>query len=188
MAYIGGIMLVLLIALTVVSVIGRSLNGILHNDFFQEIVPQLSKWALDKGVGPVNGDFELIEAGVAFSIFAFLPLCQITNSHASVEILTSKLSLPVNRIIQCVIDTIFALVLILIAVQLYSGLLSKMRSGQTTFLLEFPLWWAYALSLVGAIIAAVVGVYVAIVRTIELFGGNSILEAPASSTRMSHVD
>ena len=141
MAYIGGIMLVLLVILTCVSVVGRSLNGILHGDFFQTVAPAFAAWAIDSGVGPVNGDYELIEAGVAFAIFAFLPLCQTSNAHAAVEIFTRSMSPRFNRILQLIIDTVFALVLLLIAVQLYSGMLSKMNSGQTTFLLEFPVWW-----------------------------------------------
>ena len=181
MAYLGGAMLVLLIAITCVSVIGRSLNGLLHGSYFQELAPELAQWALDVGIGPVNGDYELIEAGVAFAIFAFLPLCQLTNSHASVEIFTKSLSPFINRCLQFVIDWVFALVLILIAVQLYSGMLSKMRSGQTTLLLEFPLWWAYSISLIGAVIAAVVAVYVAGIRTVELVQGKSIMETEAQS-------
>jgi len=183
MAYLGGAMLVLLILLTCVSVIGRSLNGLLHSDFFQSVAPQFAQWAIDIGVGPVNGDFELIEAGVAFSIFAFFPLCQISNSHAAVEIFTKNLSPGINRFLQLIIDGLFALVLILIAVQLYGGMTSKMRSGQTTFLLEFPVWWAYSISLVCAVIAAAVAMYVAIVRAMELFGNKSIL---ASSTGAQH--
>lgn len=175
MANLGGAMLVILIVLTCVSVVGRSLNGMMHSGFIESVAPGFAKWALDLGVGPVNGDFELIEAGVAFSIFAFIPLCQITGGHASVEIFTKALSPFVNRILQFIIDVLFALVLLLIAVQLYSGLQSKMRSGQTTLLLEFPVWWAYALSLTGAVIAAAVAIYIAVIRSAELFGNKTIL-------------
>lgn len=175
MAYLGGAMLVLLIVLTCVSVVGRSLNGWFHSEFFESVAPGFASWALELGVGPVNGDFELIEAGVAFAIFAFLPLCQISGSHASVEILTKALSPATNRVLQFVIDVVFALVLILIAVQLYGGLQSKLRSGQTTLLLEFPIWWAYALSLTGAVVAALVAIYIAVVRCAELWHQKPIL-------------
>ncbi len=168
-------MLVLLILLTCVSVAGRSLNGVMHSAMMESLAPNLAQWALDLGVGPVNGDFELIEAGVAFAIFAFLPLCQLTGGHASVEILTRSMSPGANRILQFIIDVLFALVLLLIAIQLFSGLQSKMRSGQTTLLLEFPVWWAYALSLTGAVVAAVVGVYIALIRGAELFASKDIL-------------
>lgn len=181
MAYVGGTMLVLLVILTCVSVVGRSLNGLLHGDLFQTMAPAFATWAIDRGVGPVNGDYELIEAGVAFAIFAFLPLCQITNGHAAVEIFTKALSPRFNRALQFAIDSVFAAVLLLIAVQLYSGMLSKMNSGQTTFLLEFPVWWAYALSMTGAVVASAVGIYVAIVRLLELLGKKSSLPAAESA-------
>ncbi len=175
MAYLGGMMLVLLILLTCISVVGRSLNGFFHSGLVESIAPGFAKWALDLGVGPVNGDFELIEAGVAFSIFAFMPLCQITGGHASVELLSKTMSPFINRLLQFIIDTVFALVLLLIAVQLYSGMLSKMRSGQTTLLLESPVWWGYALSLVGAVVAAAVAIYIAFIRSAELAGRKTIL-------------
>jgi len=97
-------------------------------------MPGLSAWALDLGVGPINGDFELVEAGVAFAIFAFLPLCQISAGHASVDIFTAKLPMRINRVLQLGIDVIFAIVLISIAYQLYNGMLSKQSYGDTTFL------------------------------------------------------
>lgn len=177
MAYLGGIMLVALIFLTCISVAGRSLNGWLHSDFIEGLAPGFASWALGLGIGPVNGDFELIEAGVAFSIFAFLPLCQISGGHASVDVFTSNLSPRKDRILRFITDLVFALVMLLLAVQLYSGLQSKMRSGQTTFLIEFPLWWAYALSMVGAATAAVVAIYVAIIRGRELISGQPILSS-----------
>jgi TRAP-type C4-dicarboxylate transport system permease small subunit len=139
------------------------------------MMPDLARWLLDAGVGPVNGDFELVEAGVAFSIFAFLPLCQITGGHASVDIFTSKLSPRADRILQMLIDVLFAAVLVLIAVQLYSGMLSKLNSGQTSLLLQFPVWWGYALCMLGAATAAFVSVYIAILRIATVATGETYL-------------
>ena len=172
MAYVGGTVLSLLIVLTCVSIAGRLLNGVLHG-----IGTGWAQSLLDLGVGPLNGDFELVEAGMAFAIFAFLPLCQITGGHASVDIFTNRMGPKVNRVLRWVIEMVFAAVLILIAVQLLAGMQSKLRSGQTTFLLQFPVWWGYALSLVGAVVAAVVAVYLAVMRTVELVTGRSVLPA-----------
>ena len=99
MAICGGLVLTVLIVLICISVIGRSLNGLLHG-WIGALVPGVSAWALDLGVGPINGDFELVEAGVAFAIFAFLPLCQISAGHASVDIFTAKLPTRINRVSQ----------------------------------------------------------------------------------------
>ena len=174
MAICGGLVLALLILLICISVVGRSLNGVLHG-WIGTAFPAVSAWLLQAGVGPINGDFELVEAGVAFSIFSFLPLCQISGGHASVDIFTSKLPRGVNRGLQMVIDTVFAFALIIMAYQLYKGMLSKLSYGDTTFLLQFPIWWAYAASLVGAVIAAVISVYVACVRVMELATGQDVI-------------
>lgn len=168
-------MLTALVLLTCLSVLGRSLNGIFHTAFFKSNLSGISEWFLSLGIGPINGDFELIEAGIAFSIFAFLPLCQITGGHATVDVFTAKLSPRVNRALKMVIEIMFAVVLVLIAVQLYQGMGSKMRSGQTTLLIEFPVWWAYAVSLFGAVMAAIVGVYVAFLRVKESMTGEIYL-------------
>lgn len=168
-------MLTALVLMTCLSVVGRKLNDMLHGMVANEMMPGLANWFLDAGVGVIKGDFELIEAGIAFSIFAFMPLCQITSGHAAVDIFTEKLPKRTNRVLRAVTEVVFAAVLVLIAVQLSSGMFSKLRSGQTTFLLQFPLWWAYALSLTGAVAAALVGIYMALVRIGEALTGRTII-------------
>jgi len=175
MAILGGIVLSALILLTCVSILGRSLNGILHSDFVMGLAPGFAHWLIDIGIGPVNGDFELVEAGVAFAIFAFIPLCQITAGHASVDIVANALSRGVNRFLRMVTEVVFALVLILIAWKLADGMLSKKGYGETSFLLQFPVWWAYAASLFGAVVSAIVGVYMAVVRVTEFATGRILV-------------
>lgn len=174
MAILGGIVLGLLILLVCASVLGRSLNGFLHT-VLSPVAPDLAQGLLDTGVGPINGDFELVEAGIAFAIFAFLPLCQITGGHATVDIFTNFLPPRANRGLRMVTEVVFAAVLIVIAWRLFEGMWSKMSYGETTFLLQFPIWWAYAASFVGAVVAALVGTYTAIVRSYETFSGQTIL-------------
>jgi TRAP-type C4-dicarboxylate transport system permease small subunit len=177
LAYLGGLMLVALIVLACVSIAGRSLNGLMHSGWMQATLPGLADWVLALGVGPVNGDFELIESGIAFSIFAFLPLCQMTGGHATVDIFTSGLSPRASRMLRMVTEVVFAGVIVLIAVQLFDGMQSKRDSGQTTFLIQFPVWWAYALSMVGAAAAAITAVYLAVMRVAEAATGRALLPA-----------
>lgn len=155
MAVLGGVVLTALILITCISVAGRSLTGV--------------------GLGPITGDVELTEAGMAFAIFAFLPYCHMMGGHASVDVFTARLPSAMNRWLAALWASLFAAVLILIAVQLYSGTLSKVRSGQTSFLIEFPIWWAYAASLLGAALAAVVATYLAAVRLAEALAGRDII-------------
>jgi TRAP-type C4-dicarboxylate transport system permease small subunit len=176
LAIIGGIVLASLIVLICLSIIGRTLNGVFHSDLMQAALPAFSDTMLATGVGPISGDFELVEAGIAFAIFMFLPLTQITAGHAVVDVFTNWLPIRSQRFLTAFAEVLFAIALIIIAAQLFEGMLSKQKSGTTTFLLEFPIWWAYALSLIGAVSAAFVGIYVALVRVYQLFTGVEILE------------
>jgi len=166
MAILGGLVLIVLIIITCLSVFGRALNTVFHG-WVGTVLPGMSQWFLEIGVGPILGDFEIVEAGVAFAIFASLPLCQISSSHASVDIFTSTLPVKTRRFLQMITEILFAAVLILIAWRLFEGMLSKKSYGETTFLLQFPIWWGYAASLFGAVFAAIAGIYMAGVRVFE---------------------
>ncbi len=181
MAALGGMVLTALILLTCASILGRLLNTLFHGAFMQNLAPGFSTWMLDMGVGPVNGDFELVEAGVAFAIFAFLPLCQITAGHASVDIFTNFLPERANAFLRMLVEIAFAAVLVLISWRLYDGMIAKMRYGETSFLLQFPVWWAYAASFFGSVVAAVVGVYMAVVRIVEFFTGRILVRDGAGA-------
>lgn len=180
-AILGGLALSGLIVLTCLSIVGRSLNSISHSDLVQAYAPGLANTLLASGVGPINGDFELVQAGMAFAIFAFLPLCQLNSAHASVDIFTAALPPRVSQFLRMVVEFIFSAVLVLIAVQLFAGMESKLRSGQTTFLLQYPLWWGYALSMPGAVVAAFVAVYVAVARLVETATGRCVLPPESGS-------
>lgn len=175
MAMIGGFVLSSLIIVTCLSITGRLLNTLLNADWVERFAPRLAQNLLDFGLGPIRGSFEITEAGMAFCIFAFLPLCQMRGAHAQVDIFASRLSPAVLRVLQWLTDVVFALVLTMIAVQLYSGMMSKINSGQTSFLLEYPIWWGYALSLIGAVIAAFIALYIAVVRSQEWLTGAVLL-------------
>ena len=174
-ALLGGVALSFLILLTCFSIAGRSLNSFLHGDWSQATIPDAATFLLAAGVGPISGDFELVEAGMVFAIFAFLPLCQWHSAHAKVTIFTSKLPLTAQRLLIAVIECVFALALIVIAKQLFEGMDSKRNSGQVTLLLEFPLWWSYALGLSAALVAALVASVLAGTRVLELFTGRAIM-------------
>jgi len=135
-ALLGGFVLVILTLLTVASVTGRAL--------------------IPLGLGPVPGDFELVEAGVAFAVFAFLPWCQLNRGHASVEILTQFLPPRIDRLLDVTIELLMFGVAVLLFRQHFLGTLDKTRYGETTFILQFPLWWAYAASLAGALVVVLV--------------------------------
>ncbi|PJE29055.1 TRAP transporter small permease [Pseudooceanicola antarcticus] len=175
MAILGGLVLTVLVLLTVVSVTGRALNGVMHLGWVESLAGPLAQGLLDAGLGPITGDFELVEAGIAFTIFAFLPLAQISGSHATVDIFTSFLPISANRVLMALWEVLFAAALIVIAWRLYEGMQGKMRYNETTFLLQFPVWWAFAASFAAAVMAALVSSFTAAARVWEMLTGASVL-------------
>jgi TRAP-type C4-dicarboxylate transport system permease small subunit len=163
LAIAGGAVLVALTILVAISITGRALL------------------TLGFGLGPVPGDFELVEAGTGFAVFAFLPWCQLRRGHATVDLFTNFLSPGANRIIDLVTEILMTLTLGLIAWRLWAGTLDKFNYGETTFILQFPVWWPFAASLVAAVIAVVVSAYLIVVRVVEVATGRAIL-APAEGS------
>jgi len=146
-----------LVLSTTASIIGRSINTIGHSDAISGL-----GWLATalQSFGPINGDYELVEAGVAIAIFAFLPWCQLTRAHATVDVLTSFLGPRLNAILALLWDVLLTAIFVVVTWRISIATGEKLRYGETTFLLQMPVWWPYAIctALVG--IAACVGLYV----------------------------
>lgn len=139
LAAVGGAVLLVLTIVTDASIIGRAL--------------------IPLGLRPIQGDFEIVEAGTAFAIFCFMPWCQFNRGHATVDIFTTFLPKPVLHAIGVVIDIAFAVVLTLIVWRMSIGLGDKFDNGQLTFILQAPVWWTYAAGMVGGIAWVAVSYY-----------------------------
>lgn len=156
-ALAGGLALAFITVMTVVSISGRAL--------------------IKLGLGPVPGDFELVEAFVGFAVFAFLPWCHYRRGHASVEILTNAFPDRVNGVIEIVANLLMAVAAVIIFRQQWLGLMDKVSNGETTFILAFPIWWAYAAAQAGAGVFVIVSLF-CIWRAIREFATGAV---PAAS-------
>ena len=139
LALLGGFVLVSLIILTVVSITGRAF--------------------IFAGLGPVPGDFELVEVCSAFAVFSFLPWCQLKRGHVTVDLFVSKLSPRKLAFLSLVGNVLLSVVSSLILWRLILGTFDKQNYNETTFILQFPLWWGYAASIVGAAVFVLVSIY-----------------------------
>ena len=160
MALLGGVVLCALVLMVCTSVAGRGLADLAQTG----ALGGLGTWLLDRGVGPITGDFELVEAGMAFAIFAFLPLTQLNGAHATVDVFTSRFGPRVNHVLATFWSLVMAAVILLITWRLYVAMQDKLRYGETTYLIQFPIWWAYAASLVAAVATSIVSLYCAAMR------------------------
>lgn len=131
LALSGGGVLAMLVALTCTTVVGRSLSSL--------------------GLGPVPGDFELVELGVAFSVFSFLPWCQFTGGHARVDVLQRCFGVWGNWCVDLGSQLLMLGASSLIAWKLGLGAIDKFEYSETTFILQLPLGWGYAAALVGSV-------------------------------------
>ena len=139
LALLGGTVLVAMIVLTSVSIIGRAL--------------------IFAGLGPVPGDFELMEMGCAFAVFAFLPWCQLRRGHVTVDIVMGRFGRRANRLIDAFSSLLMTGAAVIVALQLFKGAADKASYGETTWILQLPLWWGYAGALLGAVMLIPVSAY-----------------------------
>ncbi|MEX3011528.1 TRAP transporter small permease [Hoeflea sp. TYP-13] len=153
-ALAGGLVLTALIIITVISVTGRAL--------------------VFAGLGPIPGDFELVEAGTAFAVFAFLPWCHLRRGHAVVEVLTMHFSDNANRLIEIVSNFLMLVFALLICWRHWLGTIDKYNYTETTFILQFPIWWAYAAGLFGAVVFVIVTLWCFWRSVIEYRTGSDI--------------
>jgi TRAP-type C4-dicarboxylate transport system permease small subunit len=156
LAYAGGLVLAGIALVTVISIAGRAL--------------------VDLGLGPIRGDFEIVEAGCAIAIFAFLPWCQLRRGHVTVDVFVQMLPARLQALLGLVGDALIAVIAWVILWRFWIGFGEKFPYGpeplraalgfgarpffaETTYELELPVWIPYAASLVGAAFFFVVAIY-----------------------------
>ena len=124
LALLGGALLLAITALVVISVSGRALI-----------------WA---GLGPVPGDFELVEAGTTLAVFCFLPWCQMERGHVSVDVFADQFGPRLNAALGVLFDLAMTVAAGFILWRLWAGMQDKLQYNETTYILQFPVWWSYA--------------------------------------------
>lgn len=131
-AMVGGLVLVALTLMSVASIAGRALIGF--------------------GLGPVPGDFELVEVGIGVAVFLFLPWTHLRGGHATVDLLYQHLPAALRRVIRVVCDVLMLALWLVLTWKLWDGMLEKRAYLETSFILQMPVWWGYAAGLAGAVI------------------------------------
>jgi TRAP-type C4-dicarboxylate transport system permease small subunit len=138
-AFAGGVVLVAMTGMSVVSIAGRTV---------------LSR--------PLAGDFELVQVGCAVAVAAFLPYCQLRRGNIIVDFFTVRAS----RRVQAGLDTLGALllaaVMALLAWRTAEGMLTVKAAGEITMIVGFPVWLGYAAIVPSLALTALAGLATAI--------------------------
>ena len=96
------------------------------------------------GLGSINGDFELVQIGVALSVFCFLPLTQARRGNIMVDTFTAWLPLRVQRAMDAFWDFVYAGFMALTAWCLMNGARDALASDLTSAMLGLNLWPVFA--------------------------------------------
>jgi TRAP-type C4-dicarboxylate transport system permease small subunit len=135
MAWLGAMVLTLIALMSVVSIIGRALSGL--------------------GLGPVPGDFELVEAGTALAVFCFLPWCHLKGGHAVVDMLWNSYPPAMQRVLMVMSDALMFIVWLLLVWRMSVAMGEYRHNNEVTFILQMPVWWGYAASFPAAVIGVI---------------------------------
>lgn len=152
LAYAGGALLATLALITVASVLGRAFIFI--------------------GLGPIKGDYELVEMGCAIAVFAFLPWCQLKRGHVTVDLFVDMMPMRVKMFFSLLGNIALAAAATLIAWRLGAGLNEKLPQKwvgffefeknwavEETYELGLPLWLGYGFAMIGAVLFAAIALY-----------------------------
>ena len=131
-AILGGIILTAIMLMIIFSITGRALNFL--------------------GLGPIPGDFELVEVGTAVAVFLFLPWCYLKAGYASVDLFFNYMPKSLQHFLVVTSDLLMLILWLVLTQRLWVGMIEKKDYFETTIILLMPLWWGYALCLLGAVI------------------------------------
>jgi TRAP-type C4-dicarboxylate transport system permease small subunit len=110
------------------------------------------------GYGGINGDFELVQVGVALSVFCFLPLTQASRGNIVVDTFTGWLPARAQRAIDAFWDFVYAGFMALIAWCLMNGARDALASGLNSAMLGLPLWPVFAAAVLLVLLLAVTAI------------------------------
>lgn len=136
MAWLGGVVLCLVAVMSVTSIAGRAFSGF--------------------GLGPVPGDFELVEAATALAVFCFLPWAHLKRGHAMVDLFWRLYPAWLQRVLIVLADALMLALWLVLVWRMAVATGDYRGNGEVTFILQMKVWHAYAASLVPAVLGCIV--------------------------------
>ena len=141
LAIAGGLVFVGLVAMSIVSIVGR----------------KLFSW-------PVPGDVELLQMCAAFASSAFFAWCHLANGDVKVDFFTHNLPPRVTAALDAVGSLLVGVFGALLAWRTAAGAVSLYEVGETSAVLAWPVWIAQGLMVPGFVLLAVAGIYMSVRR------------------------
>jgi len=135
-AMAGGFTFCALIAMSLVSIVGRKLFAT-----------------------PVQGDVELMQMGAAIGAAAFLPICEMHDNNIKVDALTSWMRASTRAALDTVAHLMLTVAAAAITWRTGMAVIDAYSSGEVSTLLSVPMWQPVALLLPSLALLTVCGAY-----------------------------
>jgi TRAP-type mannitol/chloroaromatic compound transport system, small permease component len=135
-AIAGGGVFALLVAMSVVSIVGRKVAS-----------------------APVPGDVELLQLCAAFASATFFAYTHLVHGDVKVDFFTTRLSPAKRAFLDAMGSLLVGLFGALIAWRAWAGAMTVKEAGETSAILELPVWVAQLLMVPSFALLALAGFY-----------------------------
>lgn len=148
LALAGGVAFVALVAMSVVSIVGRKLLS-----------------------APVPGDVEVLQMAAAFACASFFAYCHLIGGDVKVDFFTSRLSPPAVHALDAAGSLLYAVVGGALAWRTLAGALAVRAAEESSVILGWPVWIAQALMVPGFVLMTLAGLYMLGIHTRAALAG-----------------
>lgn len=135
-AYAGGLVFIALVLMSVVSIVGRKLFN-----------------------APVPGDVELLQLSAAFASATFFAYCHLMHGDVKVDFFTAHMTSSRRLLLDSIGSLLVGLLGALLAWRTAVGAISLKEAGESSAILELPVWLAQAMMVPSFILLALAGFY-----------------------------
>jgi TRAP-type C4-dicarboxylate transport system permease small subunit len=122
------------------------------------------------GFSPIQGDFELLQVGLAVAVGGFLPWCHLKGSNIYIDFVTARASTRTQLRLEAFAGVLVAIMMALVSWRAGAGALAAKASGEVTMIRGFPLWISYMLMTPGLVLTSLVALEIAWRRWKEAAG------------------
>ena len=135
----GGLVFVAIVGMSIVSIVGRKLFSM-----------------------PVPGDFELVEMGSAVGASYFFAYCHLNRGDVKVDFFTQHWSAAKVMSLDAIGSLLIGLFASLIAWRTTVGAISLREVGESSAILDWPMWIVRLAMVPGFVLMALAGFYMAV--------------------------
>jgi TRAP-type C4-dicarboxylate transport system permease small subunit len=135
-AIAGALVFVGLVAMSIVSISGRKIASM-----------------------PVPGDVEMLQLCAAFASSSFFAWCHLNQGDVKVDFFTERLPAGTVHALDCLGSLLVGAFGALIAWRTAAGAVALHATGETTMILDAPVWLGQGLMVPGFVLLALAGLY-----------------------------